>query len=93
MKESKVFYRKWRPTIFKEVVGQNHITKTLQKAIISNRIAHAYLLTGPRGVGKTSTARILAKALNSEISNEGEPLKNSEISNFDYFFNAIYCWY
>jgi len=80
MKESKVFYRKWRPTIFKEVVGQNHITKTLQKAIISNRIAHAYLLTGPRGVGKTSTARILAKALNSEISNEGEPLKNSEIS-------------
>ena len=80
MKESQVFYRKWRPAIFKEVVGQNHITKTLQKAIISNRIAHAYLLTGPRGVGKTSTARILAKALNSEISNEGEPLKNSEIS-------------
>lgn len=80
MNNSQVFYRKWRPTIFKEIVGQGHITKTLQKAIVSERIAHAYLLTGPRGVGKTSTARILAKALNSEISSSGEPLNNSDIS-------------
>ncbi|MBI21181.1 MAG: hypothetical protein CL780_02915 [Chloroflexi bacterium] len=80
MNNSQVFYRKWRPKIFKEIVGQEHITKTLQKAIVSERIAHAYLLTGPRGVGKTSTARILAKALNSEISSLGEPLNNSDIS-------------
>ena len=58
-------YRKYRPTTLKEVVGQDHITTTLSNAIEQNKIAHAYLFTGPRGVGKTSVARILAHAINS----------------------------
>lgn len=59
-----VFARKYRPQTFDEVVGQEHITQTLKNAIAQNRLAHAYLFVGPRGIGKTSTARILAKALN-----------------------------
>ncbi len=65
--------RKWRPKIFADVVGQEHITETLQNAIKNNRIAHAYLFTGPRGVGKTTTARIYAKALNCESLKDAEP--------------------
>lgn len=59
-----VLARKWRPQVFEDVVGQEHITRTLQNAIVSGRLAHAFLFSGPRGVGKTTTARILAKALN-----------------------------
>jgi DNA polymerase-3 subunit gamma/tau len=59
-----VFARKWRPQTFEDVVGQEHITRTLQNAIASGRIAHAFLFIGSRGIGKTTTARILAKALN-----------------------------
>jgi len=78
MSETQVFYRKWRPALFQDIVGQNHISHTLRKAIISNRIAHAYLFTGPRGVGKTSMARIVAKALNSPTAETGEPVLDSD---------------
>lgn len=77
---STVFYRKWRPNRFSHVVGQSHVTDTLRRAVMSDRVAHAYLFTGPRGVGKTSTARILAKALNSELDQHGDPLPDTPTS-------------
>ena len=61
---SQALYRKWRSRTFDEVVGQEHVTQTLRNALRDGRVAHAYLFSGPRGTGKTSTARILAKALN-----------------------------
>ena len=71
--------RKWRPQTFEEVVGQAHITTTLKNAILNNRIAHAYLFAGPRGVGKTTTARILAKVLNCLNPKNGEPCNECEM--------------
>ena len=68
-----VLARKWRPHKFEDVVGQAHITQTLVNAIRNERLAHAYLFSGPRGVGKTSVARILAKAINCLETNEGDP--------------------
>ncbi len=71
--------RKWRPQKFGDVVGQEHITTTLKNAIKNNRIAHAYLFTGPRGVGKTTTARILAKSLNCLNPKDAEPCNECEM--------------
>src|SRR6202044_1980166 len=68
-----VIARKWRPLTFAEVVGQQHITRTLQNAIRDGRVAHAYIFSGARGVGKTTTARILAKALNCANGPTSEP--------------------
>ncbi len=70
---------KWRPQRFDEVVGQQHITTTLKNAIKSGRIAHAYIFAGPRGVGKTTTARILAKRLNCLNPDDGEPCNECEM--------------
>ncbi len=71
--------RKWRPKKFSEVVGQEHITATLKNALKNNRIAHAYLFAGPRGVGKTTTARILAKILNCLNPKDYEPCNECEM--------------
>jgi DNA polymerase III subunit gamma/tau len=70
---SEVFYRKWRPQTLGEVLGQEPVTQTLRHAVDSGKIAHAYLFCGPRGTGKTSTARILAKAVNCPEQRGGEP--------------------
>src|SRR5271170_967109 len=69
----KVIARKYRPQTFNEIVGQQHVTRTIANAINSNRVAHAYIFSGVRGVGKTTTARILAKALNCEKGTTADP--------------------
>ncbi|MGM0484243.1 MAG: DNA polymerase III subunit gamma/tau [Candidatus Krumholzibacteriota bacterium] len=68
-----ILARKWRPQKFSEIVGQDHVSTTLSRAVEKGRVAHAYLFSGPRGCGKTSTARILAKIINCENRSGGEP--------------------
>lgn len=76
---SQVFYRKWRPQTLAEVVGQEPVTQTLRNALSSGRVSHAYLFCGPRGTGKTSTGRILAKAVNCLTNGKGEPCNTCSI--------------
>ena len=70
---TEVLYRKWRPGSLSELVGQDHVAKTLTQAVRSERVSHAYLFCGPRGTGKTSTARIMAKAVNCLFPVDGQP--------------------
>ena len=72
-------YRKFRPMTFGEMVGQEHITKTLKNQIMANRVGHAYLFNGGRGTGKTSSAKILARAINCLNPKDGEPCNECEI--------------
>jgi len=72
-------YRKFRPLNFKEMVGQDHITRTLKNQIINNRVGHAYLFNGGRGTGKTSAAKVLARAVNCLTPQDGEPCNECEI--------------
>lgn len=74
-----VLYRKYRPKVFSDVYGQEHVTKTLLNEIKENRVSHAYLFTGSRGTGKTTCAKILAKAVNCENSQDGEPCGECEV--------------
>lgn len=80
MSDYQVIARRWRPQQFSDIVGQDHIVRTLSNAIESGRIAHAYLFVGPRGTGKTSTARVFAKALNAEGGPNIHPSDDSDIS-------------
>lgn len=72
-------YRKWRPKTFDDIIGQEHVTTTLKNQIANDRIAHAYLLCGTRGTGKTSTAKVMAKALNCLNPKEGNPCNECEM--------------
>lgn len=74
----KVFYRKYRPDSFKNIVGQEYTKNILQNAVINNKISHAYIFTGPRGTGKTSTAKVFAKAINCQNPFNGEACGNCD---------------
>lgn len=77
----KALYRQWRPKDFRELVGQEHVSKTFVNALKKGRIAHAYLFAGPRGTGKTSTARILAKAVNCQSPIDSQPCNQCDNCN------------
>lgn len=77
-------YRKWRPMTFNDVIGQSHIVNTLKNQIVDGKIAHAYLFTGTRGTGKTSTAKIFSRAVNCHNSTDGNPCNECEMCKSIY---------
>ena len=89
---SQVYYRKWRPGCFADLVGQEHVATTLRQAIKQGRVSHSYLFCGPRGTGKTTTARIVAKAVNCLDPQEGDPCNQCAICrsiNEERFMDTI----
>src|SRR5437868_13511062 len=78
MPERSALYRRYRPQTFSAIVGQEHVTRTLRNAIASGQVAHAYLLAGSRGIGKTTIARLIAKAVNCPNTKDGEPCDRCE---------------
>lgn len=86
----KVLYRKYRPQTFDELVGQNVVVKLLKDSILENRISHAYIFSGPRGTGKTSTAKIFAKAINCINNTDGNPCLECELCKNFNTSNDIY---
>ena len=83
-------YRKWRPSVFSDVVGQEHITKILKSEIMQGSVSHAYLFCGSRGTGKTTCAKILAKAISCENPKDGDPCGECEkCRNFDNSFDIV----
>lgn len=79
VKPHQALYRKWRPKVFEDVIGQTHITKTLKNQITNNRIGHAYLFCGTRGTGKTTCAKIFSRAINCENNKNGSPCNECRI--------------
>ena len=79
--EYKVFYRKYRPDSFKNIIGQDYSKNMLQNAVKNEKVSHAYIFTGPRGTGKTSTAKVFAKAINCEQPLDGEACGKCASSN------------
>ncbi len=77
----KVLYRKYRPNNFETIIGQDYIVKTLKNSIVNNEISHAYIFSGPRGTGKTSTAKVFAKAINCLNPIDGSPCEKCEFCN------------
>ena len=75
----KAIYRKWRPEVFEDVVGQGHITRTLKNQIMNNRVSHAYLFCGTRGTGKTTAAKIFSRAVNCLNNKDGSPCNECEV--------------
>ena len=77
--EYKALYRRFRPMTFGEILGQDHITTTLRNQVIAGRVGHAYLFTGVRGCGKTTSAKVLARAINCLNPKDGEPCNECDI--------------
>lgn len=77
--EHQAIYRKWRPTVFEDIVGQTHITKTLKNQILTNKVGHAYLFCGTRGTGKTTCAKVFSRAVNCLNPQDGSPCNECEI--------------